>query len=132
MLYSKVINIILVILTIYTTVLGDVSWTWRDGKIDYKLNIGMLGKKQSNYLNIINCALILQGDTKHILTLNQVEQPLDTFAILTRLSRYKYSKLSYDLYLIILNMLVVTYPKLRQATSRCYRHTHWSLGYICK
>ena len=97
----------LIFLTIYIIMLGDARWAWRDEKMKYELIISMARKENFDCLHAIICALVLQGDTKHVLTKNYGEQSLSAFAILTHLLRCKYTKLSNELYMIILNVLLV-------------------------
>ena len=82
----------LIFLTIYTTVLSGERWAWRDGIIKYELIINMARKEQCDWLHTIICALIHQGQTKHILTENEGKQPLSASAILAHLSGCKYTK----------------------------------------
>ena len=48
-LYSKDMNSIILVLDIYTTVLGGARWTWEYGIMGYELSDGM--ERKENWIN---------------------------------------------------------------------------------
>ena len=69
-LYGIIMNRILIILIIYFIVVGVARREWQDRTMEYELIISMAKKEKFNCLNALVCALILQGDIKHVLTKN--------------------------------------------------------------
>ena len=66
------------------------------GSVESEIMIGWGDEGKFNYLIATICILILRDNGKHVLTKYLGEQSLDACAILSRLSRCKYTQLVYD------------------------------------